>query len=91
MKKFSDFFKQYLISVTRGHFKIDKTVMRINQHFWHLVINLIIKENVRRCEVCQRNKELLSREETAFIPKLFNYLMEKLRLNDLEPLPETQN
>jgi len=79
--KFPDTFKQYHIDIYDGPFGIDKTMTRINQYFWHPLLNRIVEDKVRSCDECQRKKGLVSQKSTAHIPKIGSYPMEKIRTN----------
>ena len=63
---------------------------RINQYYWHPSLNRIIGEKIKECEICQKNKGPISREETAFIPEVGKFPMEMMQMDVLGPLPETK-
>lgn len=75
LNEFPDIFKQYHVDISRGHFGFNKKMARINQYFWHPLLNRVIEDKIRSCEECQRNKEPVSRESTAHIPEIEKYTM----------------
>jgi len=60
MTKFPEIFKIYHVNITSGHFGIAKT-LRINQYFWHPLLNRIMEDKIRSCDDCQTNKKPVSR------------------------------
>jgi len=90
ISKINEIFNQYHVEVSGGHFGADKTLSRINQYYWHPSLNRIIGEKIKECEICQKNKGPISREETAFIPEVGKFPMEILQMDVLGPLPETK-
>lgn len=50
---FPDIFKQYHVDISGEHFGFNKTMARINQYFWHPLLNRVIEDKIRSCEECQ--------------------------------------
>ena len=88
--KFNEVYEDFHTDITGGHFGIEKTLLRLNQFYWHPELNKWVKEKINKCLDCQKNKSAkLIYEEPHEMP-VYSKPMQRIQMDVLGPLPKTK-
>ena len=75
---------------SRGHFGIYKTRTKVRMRYYWVGMDADIRSKVRQCDVCARRKSHPNRKKAPLQQKVVGAPMERVALDIVGPLPETE-